>query len=66
MFVEPAQARLDIPVLASGRIPDKPASVNAVYNEIALLLFVTSILGLLALRLKLPVIVAYILIGIAA
>jgi len=40
--------------------------VNAVYNEIALLLFVTSILGLLALRLRQPVIVAYILIGIAA
>ena len=42
------------------------ASVNASYNEITVLLFATSILGLLALRLKQPVIVAYILIGIVA
>lgn len=40
--------------------------MNAPYNEITLLLFATSILGLLALRLKQPVIVAYIVIGILA
>ncbi|WP_219339720.1 cation:proton antiporter [Luteimonas salinisoli] len=36
------------------------------YNEVALLLFATSIIGLVALRLRQPVIVAYILIGIVA
>lgn len=36
------------------------------YNEIALLLFATAVVGMLALRLKQPIIVAYILIGIVA
>ncbi|QDH71074.1 sodium:proton exchanger [Lysobacter alkalisoli] len=36
------------------------------YNEITLLLFATAVLGVVALRLKQPVIVAYILIGIIA
>lgn len=36
------------------------------YNEITLLLFATAIIGVFALRLKQPVIVAYILIGIVA
>ena len=36
------------------------------YNEIALLLFATSVIGLIALRLRQPIIVAYILIGILA
>jgi Kef-type K+ transport system membrane component KefB len=36
------------------------------YNEIALLLFATAVIGMLALRLKQPIIVAYILIGIVA
>jgi Kef-type K+ transport system membrane component KefB len=36
------------------------------YNEIALLLFATSVIGLMALRLRQPIIVAYILIGILA
>jgi len=36
------------------------------YNEIALLLFATAVVGMLALRLKQPIIVAYILIGILA
>ncbi|MCG6118138.1 MAG: cation:proton antiporter [Aquimonas sp.] len=37
-----------------------------VYNEVTLLLFATAAIGLLALRLKQPVIVAYILIGLLA
>lgn len=40
--------------------------INALYNEITVLLFATAVVGLLALRLKQPVIVAYILIGIIA
>jgi Kef-type K+ transport system membrane component KefB len=36
------------------------------YNEIALLLLATAVVGMLALRLKQPIIVAYILIGIVA
>jgi Kef-type K+ transport system membrane component KefB/voltage-gated potassium channel Kch len=36
------------------------------YNEITLLLFATAVVGMLALRLKQPIIVAYILIGIIA
>jgi len=40
--------------------------MSVMYNEITLLLFATSIIGLIALRLKQPIIVAYILIGIVA
>ena len=40
--------------------------VNAPYNEIALLLFATAIVALLAMRLRQPIIVAYIVIGIVA
>ena len=39
---------------------------SSVYQEVTLLLFATSVIGLIALRLKQPVIVAYILIGIVA
>src|SRR5690606_19701721 len=40
--------------------------MNPIYNEITLLLVATAAIGLLALRLKQPLIVAYILIGILA
>jgi len=40
--------------------------MNATYNEITLLLLATAAIGLLALRLRQPLIVAYILIGIVA
>ena len=40
--------------------------MNSTYHEIALLLFATAVIGLTALRLRQPVIVAYILIGIMA
>ncbi|MFP5341124.1 MAG: cation:proton antiporter, partial [Gammaproteobacteria bacterium] len=36
------------------------------YNEIALLLLATAVVGMLALRLKQPILIAYILIGIVA
>jgi len=40
--------------------------VHSVYQEVTLLLLATAVLGLIALRLRQPVIVAYILIGIVA
>jgi len=40
--------------------------MDSAYNQITLLLFATAVLGLLALRLRQPVIIAYILVGILA